>query len=82
VLISAVSPPDQSIATARGVSAAFFLVDVTTAALARIAAMLDTGMLKTSIGTILPLSAVRAAHEMLEGTRPRPRGKILLRVAD
>ena len=28
------------------------------------------------------LAAARVAHEMLEGTRPHPRGKIVLRVAD
>jgi NADPH:quinone reductase-like Zn-dependent oxidoreductase len=81
-LISAVSPPDQAIAATRGVKAAFFLVDVTTACLAQIAASIETGALVTAAGAVLPLEAARVAHEMLEGQRPRPRGKIVLNVAD
>jgi NADPH:quinone reductase-like Zn-dependent oxidoreductase len=81
-LISAVSPPDQALAAARDVRACFFLADVTTAGLARVAAMIETGGLATSVGAILPLAAARVAHEMLEGRRPRPRGKIVLHVAD
>ena len=81
-LISAVSPPDQTLAAQHGVRAAFFLVDVTTERLARIAAMIETGALATSVGAVLPLAAARVAHEMLEGNRPRPRGKIVLRVAE
>jgi NADPH:quinone reductase-like Zn-dependent oxidoreductase len=80
-LISAVSPPDQSLAAQYGVKAAFFLVDVTTERLGRIATMIETGALATSVGAVLPLAAARVAHEMLEGRRPRPRGKIVLRVA-
>jgi NADPH:quinone reductase-like Zn-dependent oxidoreductase len=41
----------------------------TTAHLARIAA-------------VLPLADTRVAHEMLEGSRSRPRGKIVLSVAE
>jgi NADPH:quinone reductase-like Zn-dependent oxidoreductase len=81
-LISAVSQPDQALATRHGVKAAFFLVSVTTAGLDRIAAMLQRGTLKTTIGAVLPLASARTAHEMLEGTRPHPRGKIVLRIAD
>jgi NADPH:quinone reductase-like Zn-dependent oxidoreductase len=81
-LISAVSPPDQAIAATRGVRAAFFLVDVTTACLTQINAAIETGALVTTVGAVLPLAAARVAHEMLEGQRPRPRGKIVLKVAD
>ncbi len=81
-LISAVSPPDEAVATAHGVRAAFFLVNVTTDCLARIAAMIGNGALTTTVGAVLPLAAARVAHAMLEGARPRPRGKIVLRVAD
>jgi hypothetical protein len=57
------------------------LVDVATAPLARIASLLDEGQLTTTrIGTVLPLAEARVAHEMLEGMRPRPRGKIVLQV--
>ena len=81
-LISAVSQPDQDIAAARGVKAAFFLVEVTTERLETIGQMLDAGTLKTSVGAVLPLASARVAHEMLEGARPRPRGKIVLQVAN
>ena len=81
-LISTVAPPDQAVAAERGVRAAFFLVSVTTERLARIAAMIEAGALRTSVGAVLPLAAARIAHEMLEGRRPRPRGKIVLRMAE
>jgi hypothetical protein len=29
---------------------------------------------------VLPLAAARDAHEMLEGLRPHPKGKIVLRI--
>jgi quercetin dioxygenase-like cupin family protein len=35
-----------------------------------------------SVGAVLPLAASRQAHEMLEGRRPRPTGRIVLRVAE
>jgi NADPH:quinone reductase-like Zn-dependent oxidoreductase len=81
-LISAVSLPDQEIAAAHGVKAAFFLVEVTTQRLTAIGRMLEAGTLKTSVGAVLPLTSARVAHEMLEGARPRPRGKIVLQVAN
>lgn len=79
-LISAVSPPDQAIAATRGIRAAFFLVDVTTACLTQIAASIETGALVTTVGAVLPLAAARVAHEMVEGQRPR--GKIVLSVSE
>jgi NADPH:quinone reductase-like Zn-dependent oxidoreductase len=79
-LVSAVSAPDPETATARGVNARFFLVKVTTAHLNRIAALVDEGRLRTKVATVLPLGAAREAHEMLDGVRPRPGGKIVLRV--
>jgi NADPH:quinone reductase-like Zn-dependent oxidoreductase len=82
ILVSAVSKPDQDLAAKHGVRALFFLVDVTTAQLDRIATMLDAGDLTVNVGTVLPLADARIAHEMLEGTRPRPGGKIVLGVDD
>jgi NADPH:quinone reductase-like Zn-dependent oxidoreductase len=79
-LVSAVSPPDQAEAARHAVQAGFFLVDVTTDRLTEIAASIDSGRLVTRIGEVLPLAAARVAHEMLEGMRPQPRGKIVLRV--
>jgi NADPH:quinone reductase-like Zn-dependent oxidoreductase len=80
-LISAVSKPDQALAKSHGVSAAFFLVDVTTERLSRIAALIDRGELRTHLGPVLPLADARDGHMMLlEGRRPKPKGKIVLRV--
>ena len=77
-LISTVSPPDPVLARRRGVKAGFFLVDVTTTRLVRIAALLATGALSADVGAVLPLADARTAHEMLDGSLPKPRGKIVL----
>jgi NADPH:quinone reductase-like Zn-dependent oxidoreductase len=46
----------------------------------RIASLLDAGELAVRVGTVMPLADGRQAHEMLEGMRARPRGKIVLGV--
>ena len=79
-LISAVSAPDQRLAKAHGVSAAFFLVNVTSQHLAEVAGLIDSGKLRTRVGAVLPLAEAREAHLMLEGARPQPKGKIVLSV--
>jgi NADPH:quinone reductase-like Zn-dependent oxidoreductase len=79
-LISTVSQPDQDRAKHHGVNAAFFLVEVSTERLRRIAELIDRGELKTRVGAVLPLADAREAHMMLEGRRPLPRGKIILNV--
>mgnify|MGYP001085449598 CR=1 FL=1 len=82
ILVSAVSNPDQGLAARHGVRALFFLVNVATAHLTSIAAMLDAGKLSVNVGTILPLADARVAHEMLEGAKSRPGGKIVLDVGE
>ena len=77
-LISAVSPPDQHLAETHGVEAAFFLVNVTSQCLAEITSLVEGGKLRTRVGAVLPLADAREAHLMLEGARPRPKGKIVL----
>jgi NADPH:quinone reductase-like Zn-dependent oxidoreductase len=79
-LISAVSPPDQQLAQSAGVEAAFFLVNVTRQSLAEIAALIDRGELRARVGAVLPFAEAREAHLMLEGLRPRPKGKIVLAI--
>ena len=79
-LISAVSQPDQQRAKDHGVTAAFFLVEVTTERLRTIAELIDRGELKTRVGVVLPLTDARDAHMMLEGRRSPPKGKIVLNV--
>ena len=80
-LVSAVSEPDQALAGEAGVTAGFFLVQVTTARLTMIAKLIGAGALMTDVGAVLPLASVRRAHEMLDGTRTRVRGKIVLQVS-
>ncbi|MEZ2130781.1 MULTISPECIES: NADP-dependent oxidoreductase [unclassified Sinorhizobium] len=80
-LISAVSQPDQELAERHGVTAAFFLVSVTTMQLEEISKLIDGGHLKSNVGTVLPVSKAIEAHEMLEGKRSHPKGKIVLNVA-
>lgn len=80
-LISAVSKPDQDFASRNGVRAGFFLVNVTTERLDRLADLLHARKLVINVGAVLPLASARVAHEMLDGARPHPRGKIVLQVA-
>jgi len=79
-LISAASKPDQDLAAQAGVSARFFLVEVTTERLELLADLFGKRKLTTSVGAVLPLASARIAHEMLEGKRQHPRGKIVLTV--
>jgi NADPH:quinone reductase-like Zn-dependent oxidoreductase len=81
VLVSAVAAPDQAAAARHGVKGCFFLVKVTTERLERIAALIDSGKLRTRVGLVLPLASAREAHEMLDGLRPKPGGKIVLQIA-
>jgi len=67
---------------ALGVRALFFLVNVTTAHLRQIAAMIDAGDLAVNVGTVMPLADARVAHEMLEGLRSKGCGKIVLSVSE
>jgi NADPH:quinone reductase-like Zn-dependent oxidoreductase len=80
-LISAVSKPDQALAASHGVKAEFFLVAVSTSQLDDIAKLIESGDLKTNVGSVLPLAEAIMAHEMLEGKRKHAKGKIVLKVA-
>lgn len=59
---------------------AFFIVSVPAAQLERIGQLLDERAIKTDVGTVLRLVDAQKAHEMLAGTLPRPRGKIVFDV--
>jgi NADPH:quinone reductase-like Zn-dependent oxidoreductase len=80
-LISSAVLPSKEKARARGLQALFFLVQVTTDRLTKIAAMIDDGELKTEVGEVLWLDEARKAHRMLEGA-PHRRGKIVIKIAD
>ena len=78
ILVSVVStPPAPSRTDVRSV---FFYVDVTTARLNAISQLMESGKLKTQVGTVLRLKDARIAHEMLAGA-PHKRGKIVLTLA-
>jgi NADPH:quinone reductase-like Zn-dependent oxidoreductase len=79
-LISTVSPPDQALAKQYSLTAAFFLVEVTTERLRNITSLIDAGELKTRIGAVLDLAEARKAHLMLDNRETRPQGKIVLNV--
>jgi NADPH:quinone reductase-like Zn-dependent oxidoreductase len=77
-LISSVSAPDAELSQRCGIKAKFILVDVNTEDLAAIAILLDAQPFLLRIAHVLPLKEARQAHEMLEGVRPLPAGKVVL----
>ena len=81
VIVSSVSPPDPARAAQDRVRADYFITQINTATLNKITALVEAGTLKTRVGATLQLGEVRIAHEMLDGTRPRPDGKIVLHIA-
>jgi len=81
IIVSSVSRPNVQLAQKRRVRADHFIVDVNTAQLTRLADMHDDDELVVPVGSVLPLSEARIAHEMLAGTRAHKRGKIVLQVA-
>jgi NADPH:quinone reductase-like Zn-dependent oxidoreductase len=78
VLVSAVSQLDEALQRKTGTRSVFFYVDVTTRSLDAIAALIEAGSLSPRVGVVLPLDDARTAHEMLDGTKRAPRGKIVL----
>jgi NADPH:quinone reductase-like Zn-dependent oxidoreductase len=79
-LVSSVSQPSKELAVKHDVRTAFFIVEVPKSQLERIGQLIDDGVLKTDVGIVLSLADARKAHEMLAGTVPHPRGKIVLAV--
>lgn len=80
-LISAVSAPDAKLTEAYGVEARFFLVAVTTERLNALTRKFDEARLIPQVGVVLPLADAPAAIGHVEGSLPRPRGKVVLRVS-
>ncbi len=81
ILVSSAAQPSEEKAQQHGVRARFFLVEVTTERLKKIAELIDAGELNTEVGEVLWLHEARQAHEMLEGA-PHRRGKIVFKIAD
>jgi NADPH:quinone reductase-like Zn-dependent oxidoreductase len=78
LLVSSVSAPDPHLAQQCDIEAKFMLVEVSTEDLAAVADLLDAQRLLVRIGQVLSLGEARQAHEMLEGVRPLPAGKVVL----
>ena len=76
-LVSVVS--NEPIPTTANVRSLFFYVEVTTERLNRVSQLFDQQELAPKVGTVLPLTDIRIAHEMLGGA-PHDRGKIVLEV--
>jgi len=81
ILVSAVSEPLPASSQLTNIRAVFFLVEVTTAGLEKLAGLFSHGKLTPRVGTVLPLGQVRKAHEMLAGAPHQP-GKIVLALLD
>jgi len=80
LLVSVVSPVSEETAKKYRVKAVFFYVEVTTDRLKHITELFDSGKIVPSVGTVLPLSQARTAHDMLAGAL-HDRGKIVLKMA-
>jgi NADPH:quinone reductase-like Zn-dependent oxidoreductase len=80
VIVSAVSTPDSTLNAAAQVRGEYFIVDVDSPCLERIASRIDSGALHVPVGSVLPLQRAGEAHRMLDGLQARPRGKIVLAI--
>jgi len=79
VFVSCVSEVVSSAAEKRNVRSMLSSVNVGIDILDRIANLLDGGDVEVRIGAMLPVSQALLAHEMISGTRSKPRGRIVLR---
>lgn len=80
ILVSSVSPIAAEVPKRFGITAVFFLVEVTTARLNALTELFESGDLLPHVGTVLPLEAARTVHEMIAGAAHKP-GKIVLEIA-
>ena len=80
VIVSIVEPLDVIALGRDDLFAHYFIVDVEARSLSAIAALASLTLLRPQVGTILPLADAQLAHEMIDGTRPHQRGKIVLKM--
>ena len=79
LLLSTVQQPTEEKATARGVRQSFVMaMQAGQVALTEVAALVDAGLIKPAVSTVLPLQDARRAHELVEGKHTR--GKVVLAV--
>jgi NADPH:quinone reductase-like Zn-dependent oxidoreductase len=81
IIVSTIQPPSEETAAAHGVRTGF----VTSAppvreTLTKVAKMVDDGELKVTVSTILPLSEIQKAHELIEAKHTH--GKLVLQVVN
>ena len=79
-IVSAVGAPNERDLASHQVQGQGILVSPRANYLSQIAKHFDAGDLVANVGTVLPLESAREAHEMVEGSRPHERGKIVLAV--
>lgn len=81
ILVSIISssPPSQEIAAQRGVRAVGMRMQPQADLLTEIAALLDSGQVKTVVEKVLPLAEARQAHELSQSGNTR--GKVVLQVS-
>ena len=79
ILVSLVQPPSENLAAKYGVRALFYGAHASSSNLAEIAKLIDSGKVKTVVGTVLPLAEARRAHELIQSGHTR--GKIVLKAA-
>lgn len=59
----------------------FFYAEVTSERLRTLTSLFESGAISARVGSVLPLSVARSAHEMLGGA-PHRKGKIVLQVSE
>jgi NADPH:quinone reductase-like Zn-dependent oxidoreductase len=80
ILVSIVEPPSAELAAQHGVRQAFWGASQNADDLNAIAELIDSGKVKPTVSTVLPLDEVKDAHTMSEGMHTR--GKIVMKVAE
>lgn len=80
ILVSTVNPPDQALATQKGVRATLMMVQPRASLLKTIADLIDSSKLKLPPIQVLPLTAARQAHE--QNQTGHGHGKFVLQVRE
>jgi NADPH:quinone reductase-like Zn-dependent oxidoreductase len=80
IIVSSVIRPNVQLAKQHEVRSDYLIVDVSTDQLTQLAQLHQSHELTIPVGSIVPLADPVAAHEMLAGTRPHKRGKIVIEV--
>ncbi|HEX8236185.1 MAG TPA: NADP-dependent oxidoreductase [Abditibacteriaceae bacterium] len=79
ILVSIVTPPAEDLAARFGVRAAVVYAQPQGITLTEIVKLVEAGKLKAKVETVLPLSQVRQAHQLMKTGHKR--GKIVLQVS-